>query len=96
MLLSGRPPWDDSHFGKLCETVLSGAYSFPLERWDGVSNSAKMLCSRLLTVDPMKRITVEEALKHDWVCKKNKKISFWCSEFFFLRFWELCMMMKPL
>lgn len=71
--MSGRAPWDDSHFGKLCETVLSGAYAFPLERWDGVSYAAKNLCIRLLTVDPTKRITVEEALKHDWVKKEKKK-----------------------
>jgi serine/threonine-protein kinase Chk2 len=67
MLLSGRPPWNDSDFGTLCETVLAGKYNFPVARWDGVSVSAKALCSRLLTVNPELRITVEEALEHEWV-----------------------------
>ena len=67
ILLSGMPPWDDSNFGRLCETVLSGAVVFPIERWDGVSAAARDLCGRLLTLDPLKRITVDEALGHGWI-----------------------------
>ncbi len=67
IVLSGRPPWDDRNFGALCETVLKGAYSFPIERWDGVTPLAKDLCRRMLTVDPAERITVDEALAHPWL-----------------------------
>jgi serine/threonine protein kinase len=67
ILLSGRPPWDDSNFGHLCETVLSGVVVFPIERWDGVSAIARDLCQRLMTRDPLARVTVDEALLHPWV-----------------------------
>jgi serine/threonine protein kinase len=67
MLLCGEPPWPDSNFSNLCETVLNGAFTFPDKLWSNVSMSAKRLVCRLLTVSPEKRITVEEALVHDWV-----------------------------
>lgn len=67
MLLCGEPPWPDSNFSNLCETVLNGAFTFPDALWGDVSTSAKRLVCRLLTVSPDKRITVDEALVHEWV-----------------------------
>lgn len=37
------------------------------KQWLNISNYAKDLVSRMLEVDPEKRITVEEALQHPWV-----------------------------
>lgn len=37
------------------------------KQWLNISNYAKDLVSRMLEVDPEKRITVEEALQHPWI-----------------------------
>lgn len=67
ILLSGRPPFDDRDFSRLCETVLKGSIAFPVERWDGVSDSAKDLVRKLLVVAPRNRLNVDEALQHRWI-----------------------------
>lgn len=36
--------------------------------WEGVSAEAKDLVSKMLTVDPEKRITTSEILAHPWIC----------------------------
>ena len=42
-------------------------YDFPTPYWDGISDMAKDLISKLLVVDPKKRLTAEEMLKHPWI-----------------------------
>ncbi len=42
-------------------------YDFPSPQWDNISDMAKDLISRLLVVDPKKRLTAEEMLKHPWI-----------------------------
>ena len=37
------------------------------EYWDEISEHAKDFIERLLTVDPKKRITAQEALQHPWL-----------------------------
>ena len=50
---------------KQCKEVFD--LQFPLKQWINISESCKNLISMLLETDPMKRITVKEALKHPWV-----------------------------
>jgi len=40
--------------------------------WAGISESAKNLVTRLLTVDPQERITVTEALQHPWIADRKR------------------------
>lgn len=40
---------------------------FPSSHWSHISDNCKNLIHQLLEVDPMKRITVKEALNHAWV-----------------------------
>jgi len=42
-------------------------YSFPEDYWNEVSNDAKDFIRKLLVVDPKKRMTGKEALKHTWL-----------------------------
>ncbi len=35
--------------------------------WDGISADAKNLISQLLVLDPRRRLSVEQALKHPWI-----------------------------
>lgn len=43
-------------------------YQFPSPEWDTVTPEAKNLINQMLTINPAKRITAEQALKHPWVC----------------------------
>ena len=46
---------------------------FRIRQWPCLSDYSKDLVSRMLTVNPDQRITVEEALQHPWiaVCTNN-------------------------
>ncbi|XP_014386028.1 PREDICTED: calcium/calmodulin-dependent protein kinase type II subunit beta [Myotis brandtii] len=45
-----------------------GQQTFPSPEWDTVTPEAKNLINQMLTINPAKRITAHEALKHPWVC----------------------------
>lgn len=40
---------------------------YPSPEWDTVTVEAKNLINSMLTVNPAKRITASEALKHPWI-----------------------------
>lgn len=42
------------------------------KQWENVSESAKDLVKKMLTLDPSSRITAEEALNHPWVKEREK------------------------
>ncbi|TSN86038.1 Calcium/calmodulin-dependent protein kinase type II subunit beta [Bagarius yarrelli] len=44
---------------------------FPSPEWDTVTPEAKNLINQMLTINPAKRITAQEALKHPWVCQRS-------------------------
>jgi serine/threonine protein kinase len=44
------------------------APQFPSPEWDTVTPEAKNLINQMLTINPAKRITADQALKHPWVC----------------------------
>ena len=66
MLLSGKPPFDGQSDLHILEAVKSGEYSMQGGTWDMVSNEAKDLVSRMLTMDPKQRISAHDALQHPW------------------------------
>lgn len=43
-------------------------FQYPALEWDSVTPEAKNLINSMLTVNPNKRITAGEALKHPWIC----------------------------
>lgn len=44
---------------------------FPSPEWDTVTPEAKNLINQMLTINPAKRITADQALKHPWVCQRS-------------------------
>ena len=48
------------------QQILNAAYDKSLPEYESLSQSAKDLMSGLMTVDPGKRMTVEEAKEHLW------------------------------
>ncbi|XP_013386116.1 serine/threonine-protein kinase Chk2 [Lingula anatina] len=65
--LVGYPPFGDVNKDvPLAKQIMRGMYSFPAIYWKDVSSEAKDLVKQLLTVNPEKRATVEQALNHSW------------------------------
>ncbi|XP_041440920.1 calcium/calmodulin dependent protein kinase (CaM kinase) II beta L homeolog isoform X4 [Xenopus laevis] len=71
ILLVGYPPFWDEDQHKLYQQIKAGAYDFPSPEWDTVTPEAKNLINQMLTINPTKRITAHEALKHPWVCQRS-------------------------
>jgi serine/threonine-protein kinase RCK2 len=72
-LLCGFPPFYDESIQTLTEKVSRGQYTFLSPWWDGISKSAKDLISHLLTVDPVRRYTIDEFLHHPWIRESSEE-----------------------
>eukprot|EP01114_Cavostelium_apophysatum_P007077 TRINITY_DN1876_c0_g1_i3.p1 TRINITY_DN1876_c0_g1~~TRINITY_DN1876_c0_g1_i3.p1 ORF type:complete len:491 (-),score=180.47 TRINITY_DN1876_c0_g1_i3:220-1692(-) len=63
ILLAGFPPFGDNSF----EKIKKGQYSFKDPRWKAVSDEAKDLITKLMTVDVDKRCTINGIFEHKWM-----------------------------
>lgn len=64
ILLSGTPPFDASIGTDEIDNI---KISFTGSRWEGISDGAKDLISKLLSKDPATRISVVNACSHPWI-----------------------------
>lgn len=55
--------------------IKAGTYEYPSPEWDTVTSEAKNLINQMLTINPCKRITAAEALKHPWICNRERVAS---------------------
>lgn len=67
ILLCGFPPFYHENSNKLYKQIKKGEYDFPDPYWTDISDEAKDLVRKLLTVNPKKRYTAQQVLKHKWV-----------------------------
>ncbi len=67
ILLGCYRPFRHKNRTKLFSIIINGVYEFHPSYWGNISNEAKDLINRMLQVDPSKRITALEALKHPYV-----------------------------
>ena len=51
----------------LFQKIKKGSYKFDSPHWDNISDDAKHLIGNLLVLDPRRRLSVEQALKHPWI-----------------------------
>lgn len=65
LLLTGRPPFSNEG-SSISNKILAGEYDKANAAYQNASPEAKDLIAKLLTVDPEKRITSDEALSHQW------------------------------
>ncbi|CRL02127.1 CLUMA_CG015141, isoform A [Clunio marinus] len=72
ILLVGYPPFWDEDQHKLYAQIKAGTYD---PEWDTVTSEAKNLINQMLTVNPHKRITASEALKHPWISQRERVAS---------------------
>jgi len=70
ILLCGFPPFVEKNLNALYKIIKLGEYRFPSPYWDNVSNEAKNCISKLLVVNPIKRLSATELLKHEWISSK--------------------------
>ncbi|XP_006560600.1 calcium/calmodulin-dependent protein kinase II isoform X41 [Apis mellifera] len=75
ILLVGYPPFWDEDQHRLYAQIKTGSYDYPSPEWDTVTPEAKNLINQMLTVNPSKRITASEALKHPWICQRERVAS---------------------
>eukprot|EP00758_Cryptobia_borreli_P002531 Tbor_TRINITY_DN3101_c0_g1::TRINITY_DN3101_c0_g1_i1::g.14750::m.14750/K04515/CAMK2; calcium/calmodulin-dependent protein kinase (CaM kinase) II len=66
ILLSGKMPFQDRNFKKVFQRIIKNQWAFSGEIWDSVSYEAKSFIKEMLTLDPKKRPTAAEALRHPW------------------------------
>lgn len=74
-MLCGFPPFYDEKIETLTEKVARGEYTFLSPWWDEISVGAKYCVSRLLTVDPAQRYTIDDLLNDPWMRKAEESFS---------------------
>ena len=74
VLLCGYPPFNAPTEAEILQVVAQGTYSFDRVEWESVSENAKQLIRKMMTYDPKKRITAEEALNDPWFSKRRENI----------------------
>jgi len=67
ILLCGFPPFYNEKLQLLFEQIMRADYYFPADYWSEISENAKDFVRRLLVVEPSKRLTSAQALKHPWL-----------------------------
>ncbi|XP_047954268.1 calcium-dependent protein kinase 2-like [Salvia hispanica] len=67
ILLSGVPPFWGDNERAIFDSVLRGNVDFETKPWPSISESAKDLVRKMLTMDPKKRITAAQVLEHPWL-----------------------------
>ncbi|XP_051929963.1 calcium/calmodulin-dependent protein kinase type IV [Hippocampus zosterae] len=76
ILLCGFEPFFDARGDQYMYTrILNCDYEFVSPWWDDVSLNAKDLVSKLIVLDPAKRLSVRQALQHPWVLGKAARFS---------------------
>ncbi|XP_070503254.1 calcium/calmodulin-dependent protein kinase type II alpha chain isoform X2 [Chironomus tepperi] len=75
ILLVGYPPFWDEDQHRLYAQIKAGTYDYPSPEWDTVTSEAKNLINQMLTVNPYKRISAADALKHPWICQRERVAS---------------------
>jgi calcium-dependent protein kinase len=72
IVLSGTPPFNGNSDSEIMKKVKAGKYSFDIPEFKNISEKARDFISKLLTVDPEKRVSAEQALQHSWILEMGE------------------------
>ena len=67
-------PFDSDDNRETARQTIYDPVPFDHPVWEFVSKDAKDLITRLLEKDPLKRLTLEDCLMHQWICKGNEEM----------------------
>ena len=65
-LLAGYPPFWNRKQMQMLRNIMEGSFSFVAPEWNDVTEVAKDLIRKLLTVDQDLRLTADQALEHEF------------------------------
>ena len=74
MFIVGHAPFDGRTDKEIMEKIKKGNYLKNEERWISSSKEVKDLIKKILVLEPDKRLTAAEALKHPWFKVTNSNI----------------------
>ena len=66
-LLVAYPPFYDDDRGPISQKIRDGRYEFASPWWDEISIDAKDLVTKLLEVDPRRRLSASQVMHHKWI-----------------------------
>jgi calcium/calmodulin-dependent protein kinase I len=78
ILIGGYQPFHDDNRKALFRKIISGDYKFHPKRWSNVSDDAKDFIRKLLNINYETRITVDQALAHQWIGLPSRELSQRC------------------
>jgi len=67
ILLGGYPPFSHSEPRKLYALIRKAEYEFHDQYWKDESQEAKDFITSCLTLNPVRRLSASEALRHPWI-----------------------------
>jgi len=73
ILLCGYPPFFGDTDAQILSKVRAGIFSFNEADWKDVSEYAKQMIRDLLKMNQQQRLTVAQALSHEWLVQKAPK-----------------------
>jgi len=65
-IVAGYQPFQARDDSRLLRSIITGNFEFHDSHWCFISSEAKDLINKLLCVDPKKRLSAQDALKHEW------------------------------
>ena len=71
VLLAGYPPFVGPNQTEIKKKILKGVFDLNDDIWSIVSKDAKDLIKKMIVLDPNKRISAADALKHPWIINKG-------------------------
>lgn len=74
ILLSGMPPFYGKSVESLTEGIIKADFDYPPEAWEDVSDAAIDFIDSLLIANPKQRMTVSQALNHDFMKNETHTI----------------------
>jgi len=72
MLLSASKPFYDKNRRKMVDAIMRASYTMEGPTWDKISRVAKDFVSKLLVLDPKKRMNASMALKHPFIVNREQ------------------------
>lgn len=75
LLLGGYLPFDDEDEDKVFDRTRNGQYDFRPQFWRKISNGAKDLVTKCLTLNPNKRYSCTQCLEHEWMAVQDAELA---------------------